>query len=152
MSSLYNQNAKPIWTAPTTYLISGGLRKNILAETPAELVDFQLDTSANLITDVQSTFNFSGYFLVNSEVFEYDAIEYEYEPLESNDKKTEYISNLGDWSKYRSKSKIGKEFFKPSGKYRIKARGLFGTDPAPHKSTSETQSGTWLLINEDVWT
>lgn len=152
MSSLYNQNAKPIWTAPTTYLISGGLRKNILAETPAELVDFQLDTSANLITDVQSTFNFSGYFLVNSEVFEYDAIEYEYEPLESNDKKTEYISNLGDWSKYRSKSKIGKEFFKPSGKYRIKARGVFGTSPALHKSTSETQSGTWLLINEDVWT
>ena len=152
MSSLYNQNAKPIWTAPTTYLISGGLRKSILAETPAELVDFQLDTDANLITDVQSTFNFSGYFLVNSEVFEYDAVEYEYVPLESNSKEYEYISNLGDWSKYRSLSKIGKEFFKPSGKYRIKARGVFGTKPALHKSTSESQSGNWYLVSEDVWT
>jgi hypothetical protein len=152
MSSLYNQNAKPIWTAPTTYLISGGLRKSIDQNTPAELVDFNLDTDANLITDVQSTFSFSGYFLVNSEVFEYDAVQYQYIPLESTVEKYAYISSFGDWSKYRSLSKIGKEFFKPSGKYRIKARGVFGTLPASHKSTSESQSGQWSLISEDVWT
>ncbi len=151
MSSLYNQNAKPIFTLPTTYLISGGLRNTILAETPAELVDFNLDTEAALITDVQSTFNFFGYFLVNSEIFEYDAIEYDYITL-ANEPKTAYISSLADWAKYRSQSKIGKEFFKPNGKYRIKARGVFGTKPALHKSTSETQSGNWYLVPEDEWT
>ena len=150
MSSLYTQNAVDLWSSEPSFLIAGGLRYEINAATPAELVNFYLDIdNVDSATDISTAFSYSGYFLVGSEVFEYDAIEYEYEPLNSTTKIPVYISSEGDWAQYRALSKTGYQYFKPTGKYRIKARALFGTQAETHPATGGIISG-WAQI-QDEW-
>ena len=152
MNSLYTQNALDLWTSEPSFLISGGLRYDIAANTPAELVNFNIDLdNLDPLTRVESTFNYSGYFLVDSEVFEYDAMEFEYEPLDSTSTETVFIGSQGDWSTYRALSKTGSQYFKPTGRYRIKARGVFGTTPAAHKSTAAQTLDAWKQISKDTW-
>jgi hypothetical protein len=151
MSSLYNQNATDLWSSEPSFLIAGGLRNQILSSTPAELVDFDLDIEGlDSSSEVAFTFGYSGYFLVNSEVFEYDAIQYQYEPLNSTTTQYAFISSEADWAKYRALSKTGFQYFKPTGKYRIKARALFGTAAATHAATGGTIDG-WNQITGDEW-
>jgi len=151
MSSLYNQNATDLWSSEPSFLIAGGLRNQILSSTPAELVDFDLDIEGlDSSSEVAFTFGYSGYFLVNSEVFEYDAIQYQYEPLNSTTTQYAFVSSEADWAKYRALSKTGFQYFKPTGKYRIKARALFGTTASTHAATGGTING-WNLITEDEW-
>lgn len=152
MSSLYTQTATDLWASEPSFLISGGLREDISADTPAELVNFNLDIdNLDPFVRFESTFNYSGYFLVDSEVFEYDAIEFSYVPLDGVQPLTAFISSEADWAQYRSLSKTGPQYFKPTGKYRIKARGVFGTEKTLHKSTGSTQISTWFQIEEDEW-
>ena len=151
MSSLYNQNATDLWSSEPSFLIAGGLRKEILSSTPAELVDFDLDIEGlDSSSEVAFTFGYSGYFLVNSEVFEYDAIQYQYEPLNSTTTQYDFVSSEADWAKYRALSKTGFQYFKPTGKYRIKARALFGSAAATHAATGGTIDG-WNQITGDEW-
>ena len=153
MSSLYTQTATDLWASEPSFLISGGLRFDIAEGTPAELVNFDIDIdNLDPLTKLESTFNYSGYFLVDSEVFEYDAIEFKYVPLDdsSNEGETEFISSEGDWAQYRALSKTGPEYFKPTGRYRIKARGVFGTDPAAHTSTASQSLNAWYQ-KTDEW-
>lgn len=153
MSSLYTQTAIDLWASEPSFLISGGLRYEILASTPAELVNFNIDIdNLDPLTSIESTFNYTGYFLVDSEIFEYDAIEFEYQPLDSTTTVPVFVGSESDWAQYRSLSKTGPQYFKPTGKYRIKARGVFGTKPAYHAATSTGQITTWTQITEDEWT
>ena len=151
MSSLYNQNATDLWSSEPSFLIAGGLREQISASTPAELLKFDLDIEGlDSSSEVAFTFGYSGYFLVNSEVFEYDAIQYQYEPLNSTTTQYAFISSEADWAKYRALSKTGFQYFKPTGRYRIKARALFGTTAAAHSASGGTIDG-WNLITGDEW-
>ena len=151
MSSLYTQNAIDLWSSEPSFLVAGGLRYAIDATTPAELLNFYLDIeNVDSINEIASAFSYAGYFLVDSEVFEYDAIEYEYEPLDSTTKVSVFIASDGDWAQYRALSKTGAEYFKPTGKYRIKARALFGTTAAAHDATGGVVSN-WYQVPEDVW-
>lgn len=152
MSSLYTQTATDLWASEPSFLISGGLRYEILESTPAELVNFNIDIdNLDPLTSIESTFNYSGYFLVDSEIFEYDAIEFEYEPLDSSAKIPVFVGSESDWAQYRSLSKTGPQYFKPTGRYRIKARGVFGTKPEYHAATGTGQITTWTQITEDLW-
>jgi hypothetical protein len=151
MSSLYRQTASDLWTSEPSFLISGGLRQQIDANTPAENVIFDIDIdNLDPFAKFESTFNYSGYFLVNSEIFEYDAIYFDYEPLDSNERDLVPIGSSSDWSKYRALSKTGTEYFKPTGLYRIKARGVFGTEKQTHLATSSV-AGDWSQIEDDIW-
>ena len=161
MNSLYTQNALDLWTSEPSFLIAGGLRPKpgagpsdpaIDATTPAELIYFSIDLdNLDPLTKVESTFNYSGYFLVDSEIFEYDAMQFEYEPLDSSSTETVYISSEADWSTYRALSKTGSQYFKPTGRYRIKARGVFGTTPAAHYPTSAQTLSSWTQVSKDAW-
>ena len=153
MNSLYTQTATDLWASEPSFLISGGLRYDIAADTPAELVNFDIDIdNLDPITKLESTFNYSGYFLLDSEVFEYDAIQFKYVPLDnsSNEGIPVFISSEGDWAQYRALSKTGSEYFKPTGRYRIKSRGVFGTTPASHVSTASTSLSAWYQ-KTDEW-
>jgi len=152
MSSLYTQTATDLWASEPSFLISGGLRYEILESTPAELVNFNIDIdNLDPLTRIESTFNYTGYFLVDSEVFEYDAIEFDYVPLNGGGSEKVFVGSEGDWAQYRSLSKTGPQNFKPTGKYRIKARGVFGTDPADHLATGAGVLTSWTQITEDPW-
>ena len=135
-------------------LISGGLRNKIEADTPAENINFDIDIdNLDPYVKYESVFNFSGYMLVDSEIFEYDAIQFEYLPVSAadSDAKTQvWLSSIGDWAKYRALSKTGTEYFKPTGKLRIKRRGVFRTQQTAHAATSGVADG-WYKVPEDVW-
>jgi len=75
----------------------------------------------------------------------------EYEPLNSTTKISVFVGSEADWAQYRSLSKTGPQYFKPTGRYRIKARGVFGTEKTYHPATSGATISNWYQIEEDVW-
>lgn len=71
-----------------------------------------------------SFYNKSGYFLINNEIVEYDAIEFQYEPLSApNTVIKKWIKSDSDIAKYLGESKINS--FKPTLRFRIKERNSF---------------------------
>lgn len=121
----------------------------------------------------QSVFNFNGYFLIDSEIIEFDAIQYMYNPLLRDDgspnepaagqpmlQKYIWIETATDLSKYKAMSKNGPidennpaetTYFKPTGSYRIKARGALGTTPAFHNATTDKPAAAWTS-KQVTWT
>lgn len=153
LSSLYTQSAGNLWASGVSFLTSGGLLYSIQESTPAELVNFHIDLETiDNYSNLQSTFNFNGYFLVDSEIFEYDAIQYEY--VETDDATNTYnsvwIGSEADWAKYRALSKTDPVYFRPTGRYRIKERGALGTSQAFHSATGSSISTGWTQ-RTDVW-
>ena len=94
---------------------------------------------------------FNGYILIDSEIIEYDAIEYMY--TDSITKVTKYIdvSSRSDLARYQgladvsvnSNSTAYKTSMAPTSRYRIKARGAFGTKKANHYADPKTEAAGW---------
>lgn len=99
--------------------------------------------------------SFSGYLLINSEVIEYDAIQYEYAPIGGGARVQVDITGPSDLAKYRGEaivlgSLVG---FIPTKKYRIKKRGAFGTDiPTTHPKTPDGPPAGWTSYKDGVVT
>ena len=74
---------------------------------------------------------YSGYLVIDSEIIEYDAIQYEYKDL-SDVMQTKDITSGSEALKYLGLSKPGASNYQPNGKYRIKTRGAFGTKIVAH--------------------
>ena len=149
VTSNYLGNSTFIWQTPTRFLGAGGLRTKIEKDTtPVDtILDIDLNTYADAYSEAQSLYSFSGYVLINSEVIEYDAIQYQYVPKDSSDDATPekvWITSALDLNKYRWLSKPGYKdskkpetaFFKPTGKYRVKTRGALGTTRGEHPSSA----------------
>ena len=161
ITSNYSGSSGKLWNSPTTYLAAGGLKSPITAESIASSTNLILDiTSPDSYSPVQTLFNFEGYLLIDSEIIEYDAIQYQYVPKESttNIPTTVWIENESDINKYKYLSKPGYEdakkpetsYFKPTGAYRVKTRGALGTKPAYHSASALTTLTQWAG-REVVW-
>jgi hypothetical protein len=149
-------------TATGTY-VSGGKATISVSSTPL-IVDIN---SIDNYSKYDSTFNYSGFFLIDSEIIEYDAIEYQYVPITLDDGnpnlldaiKKVYISNRSDIGKYRYLSKNGYQddkkpetaYFRPTGLYRIKTRGALGTLAKFHGATSNSPAKEWTY-KDVTWT
>jgi hypothetical protein len=79
----------------------------------------------------ESLFSFNGFMLIDSEIIEYDAIQYEYKDL-SGVTQTKDITSGSEALKYLGLSQPGASNYQPNGKYRIKTRGAFGTKIVAH--------------------
>jgi hypothetical protein len=148
VTSNYLGESTIIWQAPTIFLGAGGLKSKILANSsPADTVlDIDLNTFADAYSGAQTLYNYNGFVLINSEVIEYDAIQYEYfpkgSPVGTSTIKV-WISSATDLNKYLNLSEPGYSnplkpetaYFKPTGKYRVKTRGAFNTQRAEHAAT-----------------
>ena len=158
--SNYMSSGTGLWTSPTSFIAAGGLMYEILADSTAENTILMLDLNMSTnINQYQSLFNFSGYVLIDSEVIEYDAIQYLYVPILNDDgsdnnintAKSAMITSQSDIDKYRYLSKPGfadpskpeTSFFRPSGRYRVKTRGALGTTPAYHNKTGANVGSQW---------
>jgi hypothetical protein len=116
--------------------------------------------SPDSYSEIQTLFNFNGYLLIDSEIIEYDAIQYQYVPKESitNIPVAVWIENESDINKYRYLSKSGYQipgksetsYFKPTGAYRVKTRGALGTTPSFHSASALTTLNQWAG-REVVW-
>jgi len=173
VSSTYLGASGPLWQSPTSYLIAGGLKESITSTSNKITLDLE---TLDKYSKFQSGFNFNGYFLIDSEILEFDAIGYQYIPKESNpstiyDALLEYnvpndgrfinvwIQSSADVNKYRNFSKVGAAtinseiYFKPNGVYRIKTRGALGTTASSHNASgvpSTSYAWTGKLITQNA--
>ena len=154
LSSSYTGNSGSLWTSPPYILAAGSLESDMTTTSDQFVISLQtIDT----FSEQESLFSFNGFVLIDSEIIEYDAIEYQYRKKDENDNKLYYawISSPSELSQYRYDSRPGAldinkyqetSNFKPSGKYRVKrdeyntlvGRGALGTTATEHKTYNKS--------------
>jgi hypothetical protein len=152
-----NGSSKFLWDSQSTYLSAGGLknpksRPNGPAINTTDM-EFTIDISTiDPLGTQQSFYNFNGYVLIDAEIIEFEAIGYDFEPASGGAVESVWIYSQSDINKYRTLAKIGfsdandvmnTAYFKPNGRYKIKAggRGALGTIAAEHLSSDNKLSG-----------
>jgi hypothetical protein len=153
MTSNYAGNSGDLWTDEVSYLSAGGLRSDILANTSPENTVLAIDIETlDRYSPSATLYNYSGYVMIDSEIIEYDAIQYQYTPIGSNTSQLVWISSSSDVNKYRYLSRPGyadikkpqeTAYFRPTGRYRVKTRGAFGTTPSAHPASALTSLANW---------
>ena len=151
ITSNYTGTSGDLWRAPTAFLSAGGLLKTLSQSDDTYLT---IDTkSLDVYAQQQSFYNFAGFVLIDSEIIEYDGIEYDLTLLNGT-KETQLIKSSSDVNKYRALCKSGYSdeanpadtaYFKPSGRYKIKKRGALGTVAAAHSAQSDNLNN-WTSV------
>jgi len=153
LTSDYLGNSSDLWVDETSYLSAGGLRQTIEANTSPENTVLAIDIETlDKYSPTAVLYNFQGYVLIDSEIIEYDAIEYQYVPHNSSTTQKVWITSASDVNKYRFLSKPGyadekkpyeTAYFRPTGLYRVKTRGAFGTTASSHKASALASLSNW---------
>lgn len=147
LTSNYIQSAQAPWDSDTYFLAAFVLNQNIFSTqgpgtymnlTPAVINEEELGTTA---------YNYTGYLVINSEIIEYDAVQFEYIDLAGTKQFVDLLSKT-DNNKYLGLSQQGT--LKPSGKYRIKTRGAFNTTVGNHYIDAQDMIDSWSGY-EVVW-
>jgi hypothetical protein len=94
---------------------------------------------------------FNGYILIDSEIIEYDAIEYLYKDSLTGIIKYIDVSSKSDLSRYLGLAAVSvdnnattyKTSMAPTSRYRIKTRGAFGTKKANHYADPKSEAAGW---------
>jgi hypothetical protein len=95
---------------------------------------------------------FNGYILIDSEIIEYDAIEYMYKDALTGVMKYVDVSSKSDLSRYLGLAAVSvdsnatnyKTSMAPTSRYRIKTRGAFGTKKANHYADPKSEAAGWV--------
>jgi hypothetical protein len=148
----YVGNSQPLWSSGERNLGALSVEETIPA-VPGQTVG-PYDVSANptymklaLVVENDLLKNpilneYSGYLIIDSEVIEYDAIQYEYLDLNGT-RQTKDISNGTEALKYLGLSKAGSGNYQPNGYYRIKTRGAFETKITSHGGKPSDVLSSW---------
>lgn len=131
ISTNYQGASDNLYVSPPAALGAAALQSTLLASAPAE-TDCPLGTVSlapiSVYSDLADTafYNKSGYFLINNEIIEYDAMEFQYAPLTAPSTViNKWISSDSDIAKFLGESVINS--FKPTLRYRIKERNAFNS-------------------------
>ena len=145
-----------MFVAPVSYLAAGALISPITKTSPIEgqAIEVQIDQITEF-NNIQSPFSYQGYVVINSEIIEYDAIEYKLVLKDNASNPVQYvwIESEADVSKYRNIARA-RQFdgstgsldstFAPSNKLRVKKRGALGTTISSHELTAKVfEGGKW---------
>lgn len=129
ISTNYNGSSDNLYVAPPSALGAAALQESLPASATAE-TDCPLGVVSlspiSVYSDLADTtfYNKSGYFLLNNEIIEYDAMEFQYEPLSAPGTTIKkWIKSDSDIAKYLGESKINS--FKSTLRFRIKERNAF---------------------------
>jgi hypothetical protein len=161
VTSNYEQNSDIIWKSDPTFLAAAALTQDLNATdvstydsngaaTLSKYVYLEPITTSNYQNE-QVLYSFSGYLVIEDEIIEYDAIQYQYDALDNSGINYVDIKSSSDLFKYRGLAKLGSQNFKTSGLYRIKSRGAFGTGPTsgnpgyPHRAGTDQQLNSWTI-------
>jgi hypothetical protein len=131
ISTNYSGSSDNLYVSPPSAIGAAALQATLLATAPAETgADKGVVSLApiSVYSDLADTtfYNKSGYFLINNEIVQYDAIEFQYEPLAArNTVVKKWITSDSDIAKYLGESVIGS--FKSTLRYRIKERNSFNS-------------------------
>ena len=150
ITSNYLGNSTFLWKSNTSFLSAGGLKEPINSTSEYFVID---QTALDPFGEQQAFFNYNSFVIIDKEIIEYDAIGYDYTPLNAPETDTKgtsvFLTSSSDYTKYLSLSKPGfrdankpeTAFFKPNGQYRIKKRGALGTDISDHELVTSKLSG-----------
>jgi hypothetical protein len=145
-TSEYTGNSQPLWKSGNTSMGALSLEQDLPSSVGA---GGYITLSAITINSYQAKrvlYEYSGYLVIDSEIIEYDAIQYEY--TNANLTKTQvWVTSESDVLKYLGSGIAGSENYQPSGRYRIKARGAFNTTVANHYATASTILDSWSGYN-----
>jgi hypothetical protein len=95
-----------------------------------------------------TAYNYAGYLAVGAEIIEYDAVQFQYDDQNGTRQFVDLVSKT-DNNKYLGISQ--QATLKPSGRYRIKTRGAFGTPVLNHYIDAQDIVSSWSG-HEVVWT
>jgi hypothetical protein len=140
LTSNYIQSAGMPWTSETYFLSAFTLNQNILTTHTAGQYMHLSPAVVNEEEAGVTAYNYAGYLAVGSEIIEYDAVNFEYVDLNGTKQFVDLISKT-DNNKYLGSSMQGT--LKPSGKYRIKTRGAFGTTVSNHYIDAQDIVDSW---------
>lgn len=141
-TSNYIQGSQDIWKSDPYFLGAFAVNNDIPSNQPAGTY---ISLAPSVINEEESsiaTYEFSGYLIIDSEIIEYDAVEFQYEDLNGVVQKVN-ITNRSDLLKYIGIGKAGSSYTKPTGRYRIKSRGAFGTTVANHYAAAQSIIDSW---------
>lgn len=140
--------ARPLWTAGTSWLGAMALVEPITNLNTAGTTMSLVAITTNKYLEDQIPYSFSGYVLIDSEIIEYDAIQYQYKTTQNGNWVYQNITNASDIKKYKSLAyRPVWEYFRPSGKFRIKTRGAFGTATSDHNTNIDNNLTGWTITN-----
>jgi len=150
-TSNYLGDSTPLWKSETTFLGALALYSNIDAVSEYGVpVDsngkYYLVLKPNHVSyydNTQALLSYNGYLLIDSEVFEYDAIEFIYEGVDDGKVYRQDVQTPNDIYKYRTLAKVSSKSFRPSYRYRIKSRAALNTKKAAHKGLSADYVSDW---------
>jgi len=140
-TSEFTGNSQPLWKSGNTSMGALSLDQDL----PVSVGEGgYLNLSPITVNSYESKrvlYEYNGYLVIDSEIIEYDAIQYEYT---SGVNKTQvWITTESDVLKYLGLSNVGSANYQPTGKYRIKTRGAFNTTPADHFAAASTILNSW---------
>lgn len=153
ISTNYSGSSDNLYVSPPSSIGAAALQSTLLPTAPSEtgapkgVVSLAPISVYSDLAD-SSFYNKSGYFLINNEIIEYDAIEFQYEPLSApNTLVKKWITSDADIAKFLGESKINS--FKPTLRYKIKERNAFNATGKgigvgdSHEVNVDTLKGQW---------
>ena len=143
-SSEFPGNSMPLWKSETTFMGAYSLNETISqAATTGDWISLSAIT-VNQLTK-QIIYSYSGYFVIDSEIIEYDAIEYQYIntlqtmvtiPIEKESDLQKIAADI-------TTTLPANKAFGQTGRVRIKSRGAFGTPVTAHYGPGNDLTSGW---------
>lgn len=140
LTSNYIQSAQAPWVSDSYFLAAFTLNQNLLTSHTAGQYMYLSPAVVNEEELGITAYNYTGYLAVGSEIIEYDAVNFEYVDSNGTKQFVDLISKT-DNNKYLGLGQQGT--LKPSGKYRIKTRGAFGTPVSNHYIDAQDIVDSW---------
>jgi len=131
-------DGQPLWKSGTAYLGAYSLVADIPSSTSGGGAGTEITLFPITVQDVkQIIYNYSGYLVIDSEIIEYDAIEYQYLDTQKTLKKL-WVTQISDLQKIANDLyalEPANKIIGQTGKIRVKTRGAFGTSAVAHAKT-----------------
>lgn len=138
----YVGNSQPLWKSGNSFMGALSLEQNLPSTAgPGDYMTLKAVVT-NEYQQGQILGEYNGYVVIDSEIIEYDAIEYFY--IDENDTKNYVdIANESDALKFLGLGKVGVDNYGPTNRYRIKTRGAFDTDVIDHIANAQGIVDSW---------
>jgi hypothetical protein len=140
-TSNYVQGAQDIWKSDPYFLGAMALNNDLPSTVGA---GGYMNLSPSVVNPEElglTLYNYSGYLVIDSEIIEYDAVQFEYVDLNGTKQFVDLTSKT-DNNKYLGLAIQGGALA-PSGKYRIKTRGALNTKVENHYAAAQNIISSW---------
>jgi hypothetical protein len=141
-TSDYQQSSGDIWRSDPYWLGAFSLDRDLPSTTGAGAYMYLSPSVLNEEEFNITLYSYNGYLVIDSEIIEYDAIQFQYLDA-TNTLNYVDVTAQGDEMKFRGLAVSGSDNFKPSGKYKIKQRGAFGTKVTNHYAAADSIVNSW---------